>query len=143
MAKIVFSQDAPSGETVHFTFPEGEFDLGGKSKSYTSKDRALLNSASGHPWLDVEYDEAEEYAGSFVDTQVRPEDDPLSAVGPNAGIAFDPKEIKKIEDAKAEARGAGTHVAIDAGLDQDTKVSTGDVAETVAAADATDTKGSD
>lgn len=133
MAKIVFSKDAPSGEPVHFTFPEGEFDLGGKSKSYTSKDRALLSSASSHPWLTVEYDPAEEYAGGFIDTQVRPEDDALSAVGPNAGIAFDPKEIKKIEDAKAEARGENL-VAIDAGLDQDAKTSAGPVAETVAAA---------
>ena len=141
MAKIVFSQDAPSGVEVHFTFPEGEFDLGGKSKSYSTKDRALLSSADSHPWLNVEYDKTEEYAGTFIDTQVRPEDDPLSAVGPNAGLAFDPKEIKKIEDAKAEARGVENLVAIDAGLDQDTKSTEGEVAETVAADNSNDTKG--
>lgn len=138
MAKIVFSKDAPSGETVHFTFPEGEFDLGGKAKSYSTTDRALLAGASAHPWLEVQYDKSEQTEPTFIDRQVKPEDDPFSAVGPNAGIAFDPAEVRKAEEAKGYEI---VPTAIDAGLDQDKKVTEGGVAETVAASNSNDTKG--
>jgi hypothetical protein len=141
MARIVPSDLAPA-DTVHYTFAGVEFDLGGSgkgsSKFYETLDRAALSNASAHPWLDVQYDEAEAVPVVFANNQVKPEDDPLSAVGPNANAPFDPAEIAKVEEAKAQ--GATTPVAIDAGLDQTTEVSEGEVAETVAADDAADTK---
>lgn len=135
MAKIVLSELAPA-EAVHFSFAEGEFTLGGKSdaKAFETTDRALLSNAAGHPWLDVQYDESEAVDPTFVDNQVRPEDDVLSASGPRANDAFDPEKIKAAEDAKREA--VSQPVAIEAGLDQTEEISLGDVAETVAADDA-------
>lgn len=131
MAKIVPSDLAPS-EVVHYSLAGADFDLGARKKTYETADREILGAATAHPWLTVEYDEAEASAPTFVDTQVRPEDDALGAQGPNANIAFDPAEIRKVEDAKAEARGEKP-VAIDAGRDQNKAETEGGVAVTLAA----------
>lgn len=133
MARIVPSELAPS-EAVHYTFGEAEFDLGGKSDkaAFETTDRELLTNALAHPWLHVEFDEAEQLGGEFIDNQVHAEDDPFSAVGPGANDAFDPEKIKAAEEAK------GTlvdRVALNAGLDQDEPVFHGSVAVTVAADD--------
>lgn len=142
MARIVLSDLAPTGESLHFSLANTDFDIGGSGKgtkkSYDTSDRAVLANAEVHPWLSVEYDEAEQVGGEFLDNQVAPEDDPLSAAGPNANIPFDPDEIRKVENAK---RGVTDAVAIDAGKDQDEVVETGGVAETVAADNADDGKG--
>ena len=129
MAKIVHSEAAPA-ESVHYTFaalPEG-FDLGGKSKGFETNDTALLAEAESHPWLKVERDPEEVIGGAYVQ-QLDPKDDPLSAAN---DVSRDPEAIKRDEDAKAEAW-FGSPTAIDAGLDQEKVVTTGRVAETLAA----------
>jgi hypothetical protein len=138
MAKIVLSDQAPSGESIHFSIGGVDFDLGGSGKgtkkSYETTDRTVLSNAEATPWLSVEYDEAEQVVYERPDTRVAPEDDAQSILGPNANIPFDPEEIRKVEEQKAED--AGLIPAFDANKDQDKPVVTGDVvAETVAATD--------
>lgn len=58
MAKITASDSYPARESVHFSFAEGEFDLDGKTKSYSTDDAALLRAAEAHPWLEVAGDDA-------------------------------------------------------------------------------------
>src|SRR4051812_9615905 len=111
MAKIVPSDLAPD-EAVHYSLGAVEFDLGGKSdaKAYETHDRSVLSNAEAHPWLEVEYDAVEAIDPAFYDTQVKPEDDVLGALGPRANDAFDPDKIK----AALEARQSETApVAID------------------------------
>lgn len=131
MAKIVPSDNAPS-ETVHYSFAGVEFDLGGSGKgskrAYETDDPAVLGNANTHPWLTVEYPVVEPVSGAYVE-QLKPEDDALSAVNDSAN---DPEAVRAAEAAKA-----GTDadpVAIDAGLDQDKVERTGEVDETIAAA---------
>lgn len=125
MAKITHSDLAPD-EVVHYDLAGVEFVLGGSGKaSYETDDRAVLTSAEIHPWLSVEYPKVD-----LIQGQVRwnladhPELDPLSGVGPNAGIAYDPEEIQKVEEAKAEA--SKSPLAIDANLDQGEAITVGE-----------------
>lgn len=132
MASTISLNDlAPADQTIHFTLATEEFDLGGSAKkSFSTSDPDVVADAVAHPWLKVD-SSSSAVDPTFVDNQVHPEDDPFSRFGPNAGIANDPDEIAKAEAAKATA---DLHpVAIDAGKDQNEKVVTGGVAETVAA----------
>lgn len=137
MAKIVLSDQAPSGESIHFSLANVDFDLGGSGKgskkSYDTDDRTVLSNAAVHPWLAVEYDQVDEVGLAAPSTQVAPQDDVQSAAGPRANIAFDADEIRKVEEAKVNDVGAIT--GLNANLDQDEPVTTGPVAETVAATD--------
>lgn len=125
MAKIVHSEAAPA-ESVHYNLAGVEFDLSG-TKSYETLDPAVISNALAHPWLDVKYDKVDVVQGAYVD-QIRPEDDPLSAVN---SVANDPEAARAAEAEKAAA--FGQPVALDAGLDQKKVVETGPVAETLAA----------
>jgi hypothetical protein len=124
MAKIVLSDAAPS-ESIHFSFSAVEFDLKGK-QTYKTDDLEVITNATVHPWLDVTPDEGLTSEPQYVD-QIDPKDDPLSAVNQQAN---DPKAIKAADEKAAEA---ANPVAIDAGLNQTKSVTTGDVAETLAA----------
>jgi hypothetical protein len=130
MATISPSDRAPD-ETVHYSFAGVEFDLGGSAKkSFDSDDRAVIANAQTHPWLKVEFPAVEVIGGQILDNQVKPEDDPLSGLN---SVAFDPDEIKKVEDAKAAV--VASPVVIDANLTQTEPVesNTGSVAFTLAA----------
>jgi hypothetical protein len=129
MATIKPSELAPD-EVVHYSFAGVEFDLGGSAKqSFDSDDRAVITNAAGHPWLAVEYPAADTLTATFRD-QLAPEDDGQSAVNTKA---FDVALAQATLDAQAE--GAQSKVAIQAGLDQGEAVTTdtGGIAQTIAA----------
>ena len=132
MAKISLSDQAPSGEAVTFSFAGAGFTLKG-NETYESAAPAVVRAAESHPWLAVEHDKRALIRGTYRD-QIRPEDDPMSAVNDRS---FDLDAIEAEEAAKAVE--FGTPVAIDAALDQDKRVVTGGVAETLAADPTTDT----
>ncbi len=90
MAHIVSSQEAPTDEAVSYSFASGDFtlDVGGR---YESDDRELLGSAEGHPWLEVEYDEADLPVARYRAYSLAPEDDALSA---KSSVAFDPEQVE-------------------------------------------------
>lgn len=127
MAKILHSADAPKGK-VRYSLLQASFELEGDG-AYETNDRALLASAETHPWLKVEYDASPLLAAREDDRHVPYEDDYLSA--PNSR-AFD---LKLAESLLVEQE-AVAHVAIDAAEDQTKKKHVGDVAITIAAADA-------
>lgn len=129
MAKIVLSDKAPTGESIHFSLGNADFDLKGK-QSYKTDDRDLVANASSHPWLVVTPDEGLPVEPQYV-PQVDPKDDPLSAVNQQAN---DPAAIKAAQSA-AEKEDDLHPTAIDAGENQNKVVTTGDVAETLAADD--------
>lgn len=56
MAKITLNSNAPAGEGIHFSFPDGDFDLApGESHEVDDSDAAqLLGSITVHPWLSIE-----------------------------------------------------------------------------------------
>lgn len=78
MAKIVHSEAAPS-EAVHYSLAGVEFDLGGRKRAFETNDPTVIGNAEAHPWLKVEHEAVEAVKGDYV-TQLRPEDDALSAV---------------------------------------------------------------
>lgn len=135
MAKITLSDVAPA-EAVHFTFAEDEFDLGGSGKKPYETDHAgTLSEAITHPWLNVEFPavtvDAPEPISGFPDAA----DDPMSAEG---SIDFnDPTVVAEAEAAKSDDDPAP--VALDAGKVQTEPVTTGAVAETLAADDTSKT----
>lgn len=124
MAKIVLSEVAPSGEAIRFSLGASEpFNLGGsEKKSLTTNDPALLADAAAHPWLTVEHDKVDAPEPVFRSASVNPEDDVLSAAYKGRATDADAPQAEEVP-----------HVAIDAGKDQDEKVVTGEVAETLAA----------
>jgi hypothetical protein len=130
MAKIVPSTLAPSKQ-FRITFASASFALDGAKKSaYETDDPAVIAEARAHPWLEVQTAKSDLVTGE-VKTWIDPKTDPLSAQHPDARKALDPKAARE-----ALAKGlAVPHVAINAGLDQDEVVTSGPVAETVAAAD--------
>lgn len=133
MAKVTLSDLAPD-ELVRFYGWKVEFELGGSAaKSLNTDDRHVLAYANEHPWLSVEYPKGEQQKYVLDTLAEHPERDAFSGEGPDAGVPFDPAEIKKVEDAKVSAR---PRVALDAGLDQGKDVEVGDhVAVTLAADD--------
>jgi hypothetical protein len=131
MATIRPNDNAPSEETK-FIFPTATFDLS-SGGSYETDDRALLAAAEVHPWLEVEYPEAEQVSYVRESGSVPYQEDVLSA--PNSK-AFDADEIRKTEEAKAAVY--ATPTAIESGLDQGKEVEVGDTAVTLAADEAAD-----
>lgn len=125
MAKIVHSEAAPS-EAVHYTFAGAEFDLSGK-KSYSTTDPDVIGAASAHPWLTVVLDNEQGVEPQYVD-QIDPKDDPLSAVN---SVGNDTDKALAFEATKRDDE--APLVAIDAGATQTEAVTTGEVAETLAA----------
>lgn len=125
MAKITHSDLAPD-EVVHYDLAGVEFELGGSGKgSYETDDRVVLGSAEIHPWLSVEYPKVELIQGRVRNTLAdHPELDPMSGVGPNAGVAFDAEEIRKVEEAKVQA--FASPLAVDANLDQGEAITVGE-----------------
>jgi hypothetical protein len=133
MAKVTLSELAPD-ELVRFYGWQVEFELGGSAKSsLETDDRTVIGYAEAHPWLSVEYPKGEQQKYALDTLAEHPERDALSGFGPDAGVPFDPEEIKKVEEAKVNER---PRVAIDAGLDQGKSIEVGDhVAVTLAADD--------
>lgn len=130
MAKIVLSEVAPSGEAVSFSLGNCEpFTLGGsEKKSYETDDASVLAQAEAHPWLTVEAEKVDAPQGVFRAPSVKPEDDILAAAGHKARErAAGPEADAPVEEHQP--------VAIEAGLDQDKKVETEGVAQTLAADD--------
>jgi len=127
MAQIVHSSLAPS-EAVHYSLGSASFEVDGKTP-FETDDPTVIANARAHPWLDVKMPEVEEI-DIPVAQRLDPTKDPLSAQHPDARLAFDPDAIRA---ALAENL-VTAPVAIDAGLDQDTDVVTGGVAETLASA---------
>lgn len=122
MARITHSDLAPD-EVVEYSFAAGSFTLG-SGETYETDSRALLANARNHPWLKVEYDEVEMLGGVVRDTLANhPELDAMTQEGPNAGEAFDPEAIKKVEAEKAALDDSA--LAVDANLDQGEPVTVG------------------
>lgn len=126
MAKISLNDHAPSGEKVSFSLANAEtFELGtGAKDSIETDDTDLISNANAHPWLQVDVG-TDAPVPTFTEPSVKPEDDVLGRFGPNANLK--PEKAEKVE--------AVQPLAVEAGLDQDKKVVTGDVAETLAAAE--------
>lgn len=116
--KIVLSDLAPN-EPVHFDLAGEEFTLGGGGDaSHETTNREVLGNAEIHPWLRVEYPAVE----GVVSPQRwmladHPEQDGMSARGPNADDPYDPEKVREAEEEKAGA--AVSPLAVDANLDQD------------------------
>ena len=128
MAKIVANEHAPAEELV-YSIPGAEFSLK-QGGSYETSDQAVLVEALAHPWLSVEYDEAEQAVPAWRDDTLSAEEEALAA---GNSEAFDPEAIKRDREA---VLGDGTDydaTAIDAGLDQDEVHEAGGVATTFAA----------
>lgn len=136
MATISPNDYAPS-ESFKVILPTATFDLdpGG---SYETEDRVAISDAEAHPWLQVKHPEEVELSVQRAEKSVPYADDYLSA--PNSK-AFDADEIRKIEEAKASD--TGTPLAVEAGLDQDKSVTSGEgehqIALTLEADDTTST----
>lgn len=126
MATILPNDNAPT-ESVKYLLGNAEFDLAGGG-SYDTDDRLVLSAAEAHPWLKVEYPEVDESLFVTESRTVPYEDDVLSAAN---SVAFDPAEIKKVEEAKR--LGYEQPLAVDSGLDQGTPKKSGPVAVTLAA----------
>lgn len=126
MAKIVLSDVAPKDDTLSFSLGQES----GIEVPYETDDRELLANANAHPWLEVEYDETQEAGGVFIDNQLSPADDHLSAVNDHSN---DPDAVRaEIERRLAEVEDP-TPLAVRSGLDQNEPVSVGPVALTLAA----------
>lgn len=130
MATIRPNDNAPT-EDVKYIFPTVTFDLpsGG---TYDTDDHSVLSFAESHPWLTVDYPEAQEAAFTRVSGSVPAQKDRLSALfeGEDANAAFDPEKVRAAELAKADEN--VQPIAIDAGQDQSEEVVEGGVAETLA-----------
>jgi hypothetical protein len=132
MAKIVLSDAAPKGEPLRFSLANAEVE----EFPHETTDVVLLANAEAHPWLAVEYPEAEELSELAGELQLPAEDDILSAQN---SVANDPDAVRAELERRKE--GGSDPVAIDAGLDQsDVVVTASGVAETVAADNASDRK---
>lgn len=135
MGKIVLSKEAPTGEAVAFVFGNEEpLKLGGsEKKSVVTDNPVYLANAVTHPWLEVEPDTTAAPEPVYREPSVKPENDVLSAQNPDAKKVNDPKEVKKALEARDDLNVDVQPVAVEASKDQDKKVVTGGVAETLAA----------
>lgn len=131
MAKIVPSPLAPS-EPFRVTTASGSVELDGskKTSAYETDDIALMGEARVHPWLEVQTPKADVVTAAPA-VRLDPTKDPLSAQYPDAKLAFDAEAARQAQPESVEV----DPIAVDAGLDQDKEVKTGEVAETLAAAD--------
>lgn len=127
MAQIVPSDQAPQ-EKVHYGLANFNFDLDAGG-TFETEDPQLIAAAQSHPWLDVKLPEPKELSEVPVYRHVKPEDDPLTAVG-----------AARLNNDEGLTDSGGQQinpVAINAALDQDKKVENdGGIAETLAAAEA-------
>lgn len=98
MAQITPDTEFAPDESVHYSFPDGEFDLA-PGETHETSDSGLIDSAAGHPWLNVEV-EAEAVVARYRATQVDPENDPLSAENPVNKAALTVEAAKEFEDSK-------------------------------------------
>ena len=131
MANIVPSELHPD-EEVRYALSAGKPFKVAPGGSYSTDDRAVLTEAEAHPWLKVEADASLAPEASYRPDSVAAKDDVLSAEN---DPSFDPKAIER-----DRAKVLDTEpVAIDAGEDQGKVVETAGVAETLAAADESDT----
>lgn len=125
MPQIELSELAPEGVTS-FSLANANLEV-----PCESTDPTVLANADAHPWLIVKYDESAPIAGVFADNQVKPEDDPLSAVN---SIANDPDAILAANETREDLN--PVRLAVDASLDQNEVVVVGvgeaQIAETLA-----------
>lgn len=128
MATIRPNENAPA-EDVNYILPTESFELGAGG-SYESDDPAVLAAALAHPWLEVEYSDAESVIYEAPRKSIAPEDDPYSGYH---SIVNDPDAVREVEEAKAES--FDNRLAVEAGLDQTEPVEVGGVALTLAAVD--------
>jgi hypothetical protein len=131
MAKIELSDVAPK-DAKSFSLANTNFEV-----PYETNDPVVLSNADAHPWLVVTREEVL-IEGSFRDTQVKPEDDPLSLQN---SVANDPDAVRAaLEGDEADV----TPLAVQSGLDQDEPETAGEgdseVAVTLAADDTDSTK---
>jgi hypothetical protein len=129
MAKIVPSDEAPN-ETVLFALAGTEpfeLDAGG---SLDDPSREQVVEAEVHPWLDVVYDQEEGVDPYFREIHPTPAEDHLSAQN---DVSFDPQKVE--EDRQAVLGQDDAPVAVESGKDQTEPVTSGGIAETVAAID--------
>lgn len=112
MATIRPNDNAPA-EEAKYILPTVTFDLAAGG-SFETDDRAALAAAEAHPWLEVEYDAAEEANYSRPERSVPYNQDYLSAVN---SVAFDMEAVREAEEAKLGVE--AQPLAVDAGLDQD------------------------
>lgn len=131
MANIVPSDLHPDEEVRYGLGGYKAFKLA-PGGSHSTDDREAIAQAQTHPWLAVEYDETEEAVAVFRPLSVEPKDDHLSAY--HANEAFDPKAVER--DRNKVLGLDDEPVAIESGTKQTKEVSSGPVAETLAAADA-------
>lgn len=117
MSKIVHSDVAPDDAEV-FSLGQGPTVKIPKSGSYSTTDPVEIANAIAHPWLKVVPDK-QEYDGGTWYPQLAPEDDVMSAVNSKAN---DPKEVKKARDAFEASLASSVAAPIDAGLDQNKKI---------------------
>lgn len=129
MATIRPNEHAPA-EDVTYILPTATFELGADG-SYDTDDRAVIQAASDHPWLAVEFPEVDEEIYQAPSKRVPYEDDPLSAYNDHSN---DPELVSETERSKYS--GTVAPLAVEAGLDQGEAVSdeTGRVDFTLAAA---------
>lgn len=130
MATIRPNEHAPA-EDVTYILPTATFDLGADG-SYDTDDRAVIQAASDHPWLAVEFPEVDEEIFQVPSKRVPYEDDPLSAYNDHSN---DPERVA--EDEHNKYNSTVSPLAVEAGLDQGEAVSdeTGRVDYTLAAVD--------
>lgn len=101
MPHIVPNAEAPK-DSVHYSFGSGEFDLAPGDKFETAS-TGLVAEALSHPWLDVEYDDADLPVATYVPSNVDPTKDPLSASNPATAASTDPAAAKAFEAEKLAA----------------------------------------
>lgn len=132
MATIRPNDNAPA-EEVHYTLPTAEFDLG-VGDSYESDDRAVIEAAQDHPWLEVEVPVLEAEVYTRPSKSVPYQEDPLSEFN---DFSNDPARVEETERAKYSATVAP--LAVESGLPQTEVVRQDDRVDlTLAAADETD-----
>lgn len=124
--------DAAPNEAVGYALANVNFSLGDGEAGYETDDRSVISAAEAHPWLTVEYPEADEAADyGRYGPSVDPDEDVLGAA---RSVAFDLDEVREVEEAKRIV--ATSHTAIEAGLDQGEPAEVGGVAVTLAADEA-------
>lgn len=129
MAKIMHSADAPKGQARYTLGGFEPFELEGNG-AFETDNRALVALAEMHPWLKVERDKSQILeVRRTADPHVPREEDYLAAENSKA---FD---LKLAEEQVVEAQ-AIYPVAIDVSENQKEQKRVGDIAVTIAAANA-------
>lgn len=98
MAQITPDTEFAPDESVHYSFPDGEFDLS-PGDTYETAYPQLIDSASAHPWLRVEVP-VEAVVARYRDTQPDPKTDPLSGENPANQAALTVEAAEEFENSK-------------------------------------------